>query len=353
MSDSDERKPAVEQVRELVQALRAFAFDGDRGNANSHAPWDQEQRFLPHFLSLADALSPLRGGEGVSRGWPGSVGRWLPGVVRAVAKTFDVVAYSWGWGELLKSPERRDAYIREREDEFRIRFLLPIRDAARACCDNISDVDRPPLLDGLSETVPPIGCEIDVWTHDPRCEPLYQAFDAKRKAFLLGDYYPTLSRHAGLPEDHQPEDELGEVLKAAYVKLKAAVDEAGGKIETGPNVSGLTTTTSDVQPRLDAAAGLPKEPSSDSAPAASNQVSAGPPPTHGPGDAQVELDAVFDTLVCKREWTKTNREIIAMARIAKSTFYVLTRRGGRLANKYQAYRCFRSSGRGPVRANEI
>jgi hypothetical protein len=62
--------------------------------------------------------------------------------------------------------------------------------------------------------------------NDTRLEPLRYAICTKRKAFRLGEYYPTLVRKGGLPEDHQPEVVLGEQLKNAYSKLKPVLDEA-------------------------------------------------------------------------------------------------------------------------------
>ena len=220
MSAATPPTPSLEQLRELAKALERFLWHDE--SSSFPVPRAQEAHRLPGFLRVADAVRPLRDLQ-EAHGWPG----WLKEFIPQLIKTFDVLAYSWGWGELLKPEEVRAAYIARREERFRESYLIPIQEAARLCRKNFSSIECPSIVEELCETVPPIDFDL-MPRMDPqdRLDPLWNAVYRKRGALFLGESYPSLSGAGGDAEQFAPDRVLGETLKFAHRKLTQLVGKA-------------------------------------------------------------------------------------------------------------------------------
>ena len=233
-ADFVRHSPSVEALDELAKALVKFVWH-DESSSYLH-PWAQERHRLPGFVGVVEAMRPLRDLK-ETVGWTDS----LPGLVNAIIKTFDVLAYSWGWGELLKPADHRDAYIKRCEEKFRDSYLLPIQEAAKTCRKNLSVIDCPAFVEELCEMVPSIKIDIIKLGNDlVPLKPLYEAFDQKRNAFLFGESYPKLSDVGRTDTDPTADIALGGTLKAATQKLTQIV----GKAKAGPNPPGPVTVNS-------------------------------------------------------------------------------------------------------------
>jgi nucleoside phosphorylase len=219
-ADTERPRPSLEQLSELAKALEQFLWHDE--HSSYPVPRAQEIHRLPGFCRVADAVRPLRDLQ-ETNGWPA----WLKDFIPQLVKTFDVLAYSWGWGELLKPEEARAAYIARRQERFRDSYLIPIQEAARLCRKNFSSIECPSVVEELCETVPPI--DFDLMPRiDPqdRLDPLWDAVYRKRAALLLGESYPTLSGAGGDAEQFAPDRVLGETLKFAHRKLAQLVGKA-------------------------------------------------------------------------------------------------------------------------------
>jgi hypothetical protein len=208
---------------ELAKALGRFVWHDER--SFYPYPWTQERHRYPGFIGVVEAVQPLRGLKATG-GWPA----WLADLIAAIIKTFDELAYSWGWSELLKSEEFRTAYVKRCEDKFRASYLGPIHEAAKACRQNLSVIDSPSFLEELCESVPPIDFDLISFTNDlGPLKPLFEAFYRKRQGFLLGESYPIMSELGGDTGDFKSVAVLGGTLSRACQKLTNFV----GKVKSG------------------------------------------------------------------------------------------------------------------------
>lgn len=219
-ADVDRRTPSTEQLDELAKSLEQFVWQDEPSFCTDNL--SQEKHRYPGFVRVVEAVRPLRNLNG-TEGWP----TWLVELIAALIKAFDVLAYSWGWGELLKPEECRAAYIRRCEDKFRATYLQPIQEAANACRANYSVIDCPAFLDDLCEKVPPIEYDLMFLNDDQgRLNPLREAVYRKRRAFLLGESYPTISELGGSSTDFTSDACLGSVLKSVAQKITPLVARA-------------------------------------------------------------------------------------------------------------------------------
>ncbi|WP_165227599.1 5'-methylthioadenosine/S-adenosylhomocysteine nucleosidase family protein [Aquisphaera insulae] len=228
MSAASPPMPPLEQLEELAKALTRFLWHDE--SSFFAVPRAQEAHRLPGFLRVADTIRPLRDLQETS-GWP----PWLKEFIPQLIKIFDVLAYTWGWGELLKPEEVRAAYIQRRHEQFRESYLIPIQEAARLCRMHFSSIDCPSVVEELCETIPPIDFDLmPRMNPQDRLDPLWDAIYRKQGAFLLGESFPSLSGAGGDAEQFAPDRVLGEALKFAHRKLERLVAQAKAEQRTSP-----------------------------------------------------------------------------------------------------------------------
>ncbi|MGP0067233.1 MAG: hypothetical protein ACLQGP_27020 [Isosphaeraceae bacterium] len=222
-ADTARPRPTLEQLRELVKALERFLYHDEQSSFS--VPRAQESHRLPGFLRVADAVRPLRDLEETD-GWPA----WLKDFIPQLIMTFDILAYSWGWGELLKPEEARAAYIARCEESFRNSFVLPIQKAARLCRKNFSSIECPHFLEELCETVPAIDFDLSPRiNHQDRLDPLWDAVYRKRAALMLGESFPTTNGGGDDPDKFASDIVLGGTLRIALRKLAQLVAKSEPK----------------------------------------------------------------------------------------------------------------------------
>ena len=222
IDDSVSRKPSVEQLDVLLGALKRFAHHDQQSGHWSRSLAEQQRR-LPGFVGLVKVLRPLRELTEMP-GWPAS----LPGLVAIIVENFGGIARLLEWEKLVGTDEEIEAEIARCNQAFRTAHIPAIQEAARYCCKNYTDADRPLWLEIICETEPKIEYNPDVFHlfPDARFEPLRQAVFAKEAAGLYGKGCPMPSEHRTSKDDFKEEAALIEVLRNASYKLGAILSVA-------------------------------------------------------------------------------------------------------------------------------
>ena len=134
MSEEATRVPSVDQLVEVHQALWGFH------ELNTYS-WNftqkQEERILPGFERLADALAPIRQIE-FTKGWPTRIGC----AVRSIVKAFDATTEAWGWEWISMLESERSAYLTERSALLNRTLDEPILEAALSLADRWADSEH-------------------------------------------------------------------------------------------------------------------------------------------------------------------------------------------------------------------
>jgi hypothetical protein len=115
--------PSVEELTELTEAVTRFFVQWRRSERRT---WEEEDRLLPYFCRVADALRPLREEFGTYCGWLACV----EDAVRRLAEEFDATTAEWGWGQVAEPEPERSAYLAERRAWFAEHVERPRFEAA-------------------------------------------------------------------------------------------------------------------------------------------------------------------------------------------------------------------------------
>ncbi len=124
--------PSIDQLVEFYQALMGFDDMREKGPTYIYFlerdEWKprltldgpslietMEDKILPRFTRLADALRDVRPLIGKTEGWRVEVGR----AIGFIAKEFEATTEAWRWGKLAEPSPARDAHEKTCREDFR------------------------------------------------------------------------------------------------------------------------------------------------------------------------------------------------------------------------------------------